>query len=322
MGRFFLLDPSSHQDGTASRSWSVATRREFFAAIAASAGALLASGCGGSSDEIEAQDPDGAAASNSDEPVSAQAATPAATAAPTAVFVSTDSTTLGSWKGRYGADGATIVADSVRNPTYAQTTTSGASTWIWAQSITNGKALMKAASSDRIASCWYAPSSFTIDVNMTDANRHRIAFYFIDWSAAGRSQTIDVLNAATGAVLNTRTLSSFTAGQYLIWDITGHVRFRLTRRAGPNAIVNGMFFGGAAPAAWNVALPNFIAGRNTTFDLATTLPSGVARGGVFTVSSSGHALPSGMSLAPSGLLSVGSASSGQATGVIFSYQTP
>jgi hypothetical protein len=246
MGRFFLLDPASQQDGAAPRRWSALTRREFFAVMTASAGALLASGCGGS-DDTEAQVSDGTAASNSDGSLSTQAVTAAATTAPTAVFVGTDTVTLGSWKGRYGADGATIVGDSVRDPAYAQVTSSGASTFIWAQSTNNAKALMKAASSDRIASCWYATVSFTIDVNITDARSHRIAFYCIDWSAAGRVQTIDLLDPATGSVLDTRNVSSFAAGQYLIWDITGYVRFRLSRRAGPNAIVNGLFFGGATP---------------------------------------------------------------------------
>jgi hypothetical protein len=250
MGRFFLLDPAFQQDGTASQRWSALTRREFFAATAATAGALLASGCVGS-DDTEAQVSDGTAASNSDASVSTQAVTAAATTAPTAVFVGTDSVTLGSWRGRYGADGATIVGDSVRDPAYAHVTSSGASPFIWAQSTNNAKALMKAASSDRIASCWYATDSFTIDVNITDARSHRIAFYCMDWSALGRVQTIDALDPATGTVLDTRTLSSFTAGQYLIWDITGYVRFRLTCRAGPNAIVNGLFFG--APTAVFVA---------------------------------------------------------------------
>jgi hypothetical protein len=244
MGRFILLDPGSQQGGTTSRPWSALTRREFFAVMTASAGALLASACG-SSDDTEAQVSDGTAASNSDASVSTQAASAAATAAPTAAFVGTDSVTLGSWKGVYGADGATIVGDSEQDPAYAPMTSSGASTWIWAQSTNNSKALMKAASTDRIAACWYAPASFTIDVNMTDAQSHRIAFYCIDWSAAGRVQTIDVLDPATGSVLDTRTVSSFAAGVYLIWNISGHVRFRLSRIAGPNAIVNGVFFGGA-----------------------------------------------------------------------------
>lgn len=246
MGRFFLLDPASQRDGTGSRRWSALTRREFFAVMTASAGALLASGCGGS-DDTGAQGPDGPAAANSDASVSAQALTAATTTTSAAVFAGTDTATLGSWKGRYGADGATIVGDSVRDPAYAQMTRSGASPFIWAQSTNNAKALMKAASSDRIASCWYATVSFTIDVNITDARSHRIAFYCIDWSAAGRLQTIDVLDPATGGVLDTRTVSSFAAGLYLIWDISGYVRFRLSRRAGPNAIVNGVFFGGATP---------------------------------------------------------------------------
>src|SRR5262245_5363712 len=114
MDRFFLLDPASPQNSPALRRWNALTRREFFAVMTASAGALLASGCGGS-DYTEAQVSDGTAASNSDEPVSTQALTAAATTAPTAVFVGTDIVTLGSWKGMYGADGATIVGDSVRN---------------------------------------------------------------------------------------------------------------------------------------------------------------------------------------------------------------
>ncbi len=246
MGRFSLLELESRQDDTGARPWSAATRREFFASMAASAGALLASACVGS-DGDEVQVADEAAASNSDGPVSAQAATTAAITAPGATFVGTDATTLGSWKGRYGADGATVVGDSVRQPVYAQTTASGTSTCIWTSSTTAARALMKAASTDRIASCWYATGSLAIDVNITDASRHRVALYFCDWSALGRVQTIDVLDPATGTVLDTRTLSSFTGGQYLIWDISGYVRFRLTRQAGPNAIVNGLFFG--APAA-------------------------------------------------------------------------
>lgn len=248
MDRFLLLDLASRQDGTAPARWSALTRRQFFAVITASAGASLVSGCGSSGDP-EGPVPDGTAAADSEVSVSTEAVTAAATTAPTAAFVGTDTVTLGSWKGRYGADGATIVGDSARGPTYAQATSSGTTAFVWAQSTNNAKALMKAAaaSSDRIASCWYATASFTIDVNINDARSHRIAFYCIDWSAAGRSQTIDVLDPATGTVLDTRAVSSFAAGRYLIWDITGYVRFRFTRRAGPNAIVNGFFFGGATP---------------------------------------------------------------------------
>jgi hypothetical protein len=71
-----------------------------------------------------------------------------------------------------------------------------------------------------------------------------------------------------------------------------------------------------------LALPIFTAGTGATFDLSTTLPSGLARGGTFSVASSGAALPSGMSLSSGGILSVGSASASQVSGVIFAYQEP
>jgi hypothetical protein len=75
-------------------------------------------------------------------------------------------------------------------------------------------------------------------------------------------------------------------------------------------------------APWTVVLPVFLAGTSSSFDLAGTLPSGVARGGVFGVSSSGAPLPAGMTLSPSGVISVGNAGAGQVTGVIFTYTEP
>jgi len=60
---------------------------------------------------------------------------------------------------------------------------------------------------------------------------------------------------------------------------------------------------------------------NSTFNLANTLPTGIARGGRFGLDSSGAPLPAGMSLTPAGILSVGSASIGTVTGVVFTYET-
>lgn len=64
---------------------------------------------------------------------------------------------------------------------------------------------------------------------------------------------------------------------------------------------------------------SFQAGSGATFDLAATLPAGVARGGVFGVSSSGAPLPTGMTLTAAGILSTGAATVGEVVGVIFTY---
>ncbi len=58
----------------------------------------------------------------------------------------------------------------------------------------------------------------------------------------GRSEQIQITNAATGAVLDTETISSFTKGVYLQWAVAGDVTIKVTSLAGPNAVLSGLFF--------------------------------------------------------------------------------
>jgi hypothetical protein len=78
----------------------------------------------------------------------------------------------------------------------------------------------------------------------------------------------------------------------------------------------------APTGVWVPAVPTLIVGSGSTFDLARTLPSGVAQGGRFGVDPSGPPLPSGMNLQTNGLLSVGSATVGTVDGVLFTYDEP
>jgi uncharacterized membrane protein YwzB len=163
-----------------------------------------------------------------------------------AAFVKTDSTAQGTWKGVYGADGSAIANDSANYPSYAQVALSGQSAATWANSTSDLRALQKYAGADRIASTWWAWSSFNIDVNITDGNMHQVALYCLDWDYDGRSERIDVLDAVSGNVLDSRAISGFTTGVYLVWNIGGHIIFRVTLTGPANAVVSGIFFGGAA----------------------------------------------------------------------------
>jgi len=49
-------------------------------------------------------------------------------------------------------------------------------------------------------------------------------------------------------LLDSRTVSGLPTGQYLTWRLRGHVRIRISRIAGPNAIVNGLFLPRTAAA--------------------------------------------------------------------------
>jgi hypothetical protein len=158
-----------------------------------------------------------------------------------ALFVTSDNTTQGTWKGVYGADGEAIANDSANYPGYAQVNFTGASLFTWNSSTSDVRALQKAAASDRIASTWYSSTSFTIDVNLSDGNTHQVGLYCLDWDNASRTQRIDILDASSGTVLDTQNVSAFNGGRWLIWNLTGHVTIKATRTAGPNAVISGFF---------------------------------------------------------------------------------
>src|SRR5262249_48644306 len=171
---------------------------------------------------------------------------PKGSATATASFIKNDATTQGNWYGTYGADGYDVSQDpNVSIPSYAQITFSNQADYTWASSTSDVRALAKPENlSDHIAGTWYSGSSFTIDVNITDGNTHQVALYALDWDNYGpRSEQIDVLDAGTGTVLNSQTVSSFAGGQYLVWNISGHVQFLITNLvSGSNAVISGLFF--------------------------------------------------------------------------------
>ena len=169
----------------------------------------------------------------------------ASTGGAAAAFVKADNITAGSWKGVYGADGRTIVSDSSSDPAYVAMTPSGSSSYVWAASTGDVRALQKSASAtDRIAACWYSTGSFTVDLSFKDAVAHQVALYFLDFTlfGGGRSQQVEILDAS-GKVMDTRALASFSGGRYLVWNLSGHVVIRVTNtNPASNAVLSGVFF--------------------------------------------------------------------------------
>jgi hypothetical protein len=179
--------------------------------------------------------------------------------------VATDTTTRGNWKGTYGGDGFDIPQDSSTNnptlPTYASLGVTGADTSTWADPTTDPRAPLKAApgSTGRAASTWYSASSFRFDLSINDGQAHLLALYALDWDGAsyygGRSERIDVLDADTSAVLDSRTTTpdAIDGGEYLVWNVTGHVIVRVTNLGQTNAVIGGLFLGGGEAAATSSA---------------------------------------------------------------------
>ena len=156
------------------------------------------------------------------------------------------------------AQGYDIVGGASSLPSYATVSVSGASTWNWASSTTDPRGLEAPGGSGGSAACWYSASSFTIDVGLTDGQVHDLALYAVDWDQKGRSELIQVINAATGHVLDTEMISSFAGGEYLQWAISGSVVIKVTNLGPYNAVISGVFLD-APPSTASVARP---AGRH------------------------------------------------------------
>jgi hypothetical protein len=226
------------------------------------------------------------ATSVADPTKSANATVTLSTATNSATFVTLDTTTEGNWKGVYGADGYNVINDTVAYPSYVTATPSGVNATTWAGSTTDVRALLKATSStDRIAATWYAGSSFLIDMVFNDGLQHQLAIYCLDWDSTTRAERIDILDA-NGVLLNTQNVSNFHNGQYLVWQLSGHVQIRVTDTAGGNGVISGLFFNTTGPAssftltgpsggALNTASTNFTVTPNGTYNGAITItPSG------------------------------------------------
>ena len=171
-----------------------------------------------------------------------------------ASFVGVDTTTQGNWKGTYGADGYDIALDSSANnpsmPSYASLSFSGVAN-LSGEITTDPRGLVEAASgtATRVGAVW-SGSSFSINLTLSDDSAHLLALYAVDWDGygGGRDERIDLRSATSGALLDSRTLTNFGGGEYLVWNVTGSVTIVVTNlNPNSNATLDGVFLGGGMP---------------------------------------------------------------------------
>lgn len=166
-------------------------------------------------------------------------------------FVAADTTTKGAWKGVYGQDGNVITNNSVAAPSYARFEPRQVNLYTQDAWSSDPRALIKALFSysptERIASHYHTVSSMDFDVSVSDGRSHRIALYFCDWTRVGRSITVEALDAVTKAVLDSRSLTNYSDGIYLIYNYQGRIMFRIRNNtpssSAPTASVSGFFWG-------------------------------------------------------------------------------
>ena len=79
-----------------------------------------------------------------------------------ASLVKTDTVSQGNWLGVYGSQGYDVIGKPASIPSYATVTPAGQTTFTWAATTTDPRALQTPDGTNRIAATWYSSTSFTI----------------------------------------------------------------------------------------------------------------------------------------------------------------
>ena len=137
--------------------------------------------------------------------------------------------------------GYDIVSGPTSLPAGDTVTPSGQSTYTWTTTSTDPRAFQVPGSSNRVAAVWYSPTSFTVNVNLGDGQAHDLELYFDDWDNKGRAEKVQISDAAHGRRVEHADDLVVPVGVYLDWKVSGNIVITITRTAGANAVLNGLF---------------------------------------------------------------------------------
>ncbi len=160
----------------------------------------------------------------------------------------------GTWTGSYGADGYALLnwnggSDLVSLPQSSLVFDQG-SRYLWSSGTTAVQALQSPDTSTRHAATFYDADQVRLHLTFSSAYSGAIHIYVVDWDAIGRRETLTVNDGSGPQTANITT--DFSQGAWINVPINvaagGTVTVTVTRTGGMNAVVSGIFLGGAAAA--------------------------------------------------------------------------
>jgi hypothetical protein len=159
----------------------------------------------------------------------------------------------GSWVGTYGVEGYDLAAwngtsgDLAVLPAGVTTTLEQGVRATWAASTSDIRALQAPSGSERRATTLADASQVRVRLKFTSPYSGTLHLYAVDWDSTARRQTVTVNDGTT-----TKTISitgSFNAGAWMHVPVSvganGAVVVTVNRVAGANAVLSGLFLGGA-----------------------------------------------------------------------------
>jgi glucose/arabinose dehydrogenase len=177
---------------------------------------------------------------------SAEAAIEAAPPTAHATLARKDAVTHGNWRNRYGRDGFLMPngMTSLMLPMHAEVLNAATNSF---SSTLSERALLEPTGPLRLPSAWTSTSNLTVIVSRDDGELHSVSLYFVDWDTPNqRVLDIEIINPETGELLQKQRLRRFSGGRYVTFTGRGPLLFLISRVAGPDVLLSGVFIDPAA----------------------------------------------------------------------------
>jgi len=159
----------------------------------------------------------------------------------------------GNWVGAYGVDGYALLnwnggSDLTSLPQSSLVFDQGYR-YLWSNATTAVQALQSPDGTTRHAACFCDADQIRLHLSFSNAYSGTIHVYAVDWDPAGRRETITVNDGSGPLTANITT--DFSQGAWVNVPINvaagGTVTVTVIRTGGQNAVVSGIFLGGAPP---------------------------------------------------------------------------
>jgi hypothetical protein len=169
-----------------------------------------------------------------------------------------DSLTAGNWKSRYGSDGFILFNHKSQGqhlqqlPSYVTSCKLKNAANEHQQLAEKGKkVLVDPETGERHLGAIITQDpeptlqTMTIDIEVTDSQKHQLALYFLDWDNGGRRSAMELFDLKTLKLLApVQMIKNYGDGKYLVFKYSGPLRIRVNHVRGPNAALSGIFFDG------------------------------------------------------------------------------
>jgi hypothetical protein len=137
-------------------------------------------------------------------------------------------------------------------PGYAAFATTGNGPFVHTSEV-NALSPLQKPGGGTIAAEYYDPSGFNVTLSLTDGQTHVVAIYMADYDGQNRTESVQAF-AGNSPLTSPVTISNFTGGDYVVFDVSGSVTFTFTHLGGGSAVFDGLFVGApttptASPAA-------------------------------------------------------------------------